>query len=234
MRWWAALVLAFAMLGCGHREARRLNRASRDLGKAVKRGNRGDVAASVVPGRRPTLDVDAVMAGTAKRSWSKGLAKPQEVRPTAILFVGPEAPMHVVWTDEGWRFAEDPTNIYSQATPRAALRALVVASRFQRWDVLISLAPKRYRMGLSEDDLKKAWTEGEHAQVLAGARDKLPPSTSATRSPRTRTRPCSTWAAGTSPVWSAKRTCGWSWTSCPTPRRPEGSDLPFGGPGAFW
>lgn len=110
---------------------------------------------------------------TARRSWSKALADPQQVRPEAIVFLGFDRPVRVVLTDKGWRFAEDPTDIYAQATPRQALSALVVASRNQRWDVMVRLAPRRYRIGLSEGDLEKAWTKGEHAEALAAARDRL-------------------------------------------------------------
>ncbi|MFY0541764.1 hypothetical protein [Nannocystis pusilla] len=77
------------------------------------------------------------------------------------------------WTPRGWVFAEDPTLVYDQSTPRAALRSLVRASLQRRWDVLLGLAPERYRLGLSEDDLRAAWTEGEHADALQTARDRL-------------------------------------------------------------
>ncbi len=66
-----------------------------------------------------------------------------------------------------------PTLYYDQSTPRAALRSLVRASEHQRWDVLLALAPYRYRLGLSEADLKAAWTEGEYAEALQAARDRL-------------------------------------------------------------
>ena len=81
--------------------------------------------------------------------------------------------MEVIWTDEGWRFVSDPTVYFGQSTPREALRSLVRASREGRWDVLLDLAPRRYRMGLSEDDLATAWTEGPQAQALQAARDRL-------------------------------------------------------------
>jgi hypothetical protein len=113
------------------------------------------------------------LAGAHKRAWARALSKPQEVHAHAIILLTPEHPVDVVWTEQGWRFAEDPTHIYAQDTPRHALRALVHASRMQRWDVLIQLAPKRYRMGLAQADLEEAWTRGEHAKALAAARDTL-------------------------------------------------------------
>jgi hypothetical protein len=160
-------------LGCGHGESRSLRRASRSLGKAVKRGDAVAVRESVAPGARGAVDLEGMTTGTARRAWSKALGQPNDVVPEAIVFVAPDWPVHAVWTDEGWRFAEDPTDVYAQATPRQALRSLVLASRNGRWDILIGLAPRRYRIGLSEEDLQRAWTEGEHAEALTAARDRL-------------------------------------------------------------
>jgi hypothetical protein len=167
------VLFAVVGLGCAHKTSRELERASRDLAQAVGKGNAADIRASVVPGARGQVDTKAMLAGPAKRQWQKALANPEQVQPEAIVHVAPDMPVRAVWTDAGWRFAEDPTDIYGQSTPRQALRALVLASRFERWDVLVSLAPKRYRMGLSADDLRDAWKKGEHAEVLRAARDRV-------------------------------------------------------------
>ena len=172
-----SIVIAVGLIavaaGCGHREATRLTKASRAMGKAVAKGDAAEVRTHIVAGAAGTVDVEGMLAGTARKSWSRSLAKPDEVQPRAIVFIEPQYPVEVVWTDDGWRFAEDPTDVYAADTPRHAVRALVVASRRQRWDVLLRLAPQRYRTGLSVDDLKKAWTEGEHATALRAARDRL-------------------------------------------------------------
>ncbi len=89
------------------------------------------------------------------------------------MLLAPDHAVRARWTKEGWRFAEDPTDLYARDTPLAALRALVLASRHQRWDILVELAPRRYRLGLSEDDLRLAWTEGEQGAALRAARDRL-------------------------------------------------------------
>lgn len=167
---WCAFAVALTMVGaCAHREERALRRASRDLSKAVARNDAAEVRAMVVPGGRAVLDTNAMLSGTQKKRWASALRKPVEVQPRALIFVAPDQPVEVVLTPQGWRFAEDPTDLYAQDTPRHALRALVLASRHRRWDVLVDLAPKRYRLGLSAQDLERAWTEGEHAEVLAQA-----------------------------------------------------------------
>lgn len=174
MRWPTGVVLVLVVsAGCGHKEARRLTKASKALASSVAKDDPSQVQAHLVPGVAASTDVQAMVKGTAKKSWSRALAKPQQVVPRAIVFVEPDTPVAVVWTDEGWRFAEDPTDVYAQDTPRHALRALVRASRRGRWDVLLRLAPQRYRTGLSVDDLERAWTEGEHAAALKESRDRL-------------------------------------------------------------
>lgn len=172
MRW--GVIAAVLLAGCGHDAARELDRASRSLGRSVGRGDTNAVVGTAAPGMRAQLDGAALMENEGDRdAWSDALAKPTGVEPTAIVFLRPDVPVTVVQTADGWRFAEDPSDLYAQDTPRHALRALVWASRAQRWDVVLRLAPMRYRMGLSEDDLQIAWTEGEYAQVLTRARDAV-------------------------------------------------------------
>jgi hypothetical protein len=167
------LLLGLAAIACAPRQARSLRRASHDLSRAVAKGDAEAIRRHVVPGARGQVDTDAMLTGTARRSWAKALGDPEEVRPEAVVLLGPEQPVRVVWTDEGWRFAEDPTDVYAQRTPRQALVALVRATRAGRFDVLLRLAPRRYRLGLSEDDLRVAWTEGEQGSALRAARDRL-------------------------------------------------------------
>ncbi|MCA9704837.1 MAG: hypothetical protein KDK70_03175 [Myxococcales bacterium] len=161
-------------LACGPRQSRALHDASRSLGRAVAREDAQQVREHVVPGARAQVDVDAMTRSTdTRRSWAKALDDPEQIRPEATVFLGPEQPVAVVWTDEGWRFAEDPTDVYAHTTPRQALRALVRATRAGRWDVVLDLAPRRYRLGLSEEDLRVAWTEGEQSEALRAGRDRL-------------------------------------------------------------
>lgn len=163
-------LVATLVAGCaGH--ARSLVRASGDLGKAVRRGDRAKIDVGVLPAARSRVDYETLLADKSK--WGERLARPTGARPEALIYLGNDDVVEVVWTDEGWRFATDPTVYFGQSTPREALRSLVRASREQRWDVMLNLAPRRYRMGLSEQDLALAWTEGAQAQALQEARDRL-------------------------------------------------------------
>jgi hypothetical protein len=165
----ACLVATFVAACGGH--ARSLVRASTDLGKSVRRGDREKIEVGVLPATRSRVD-HAVLLEDAS-AWGERLARPTGARPEALLYLANDEVVEAVWTDKGWRFATDPTEYFGQSTPREALRSLVRASREARWDVMLDLAPRRYRMGLSAQDLAAAWTEGPQAQALTEARDRL-------------------------------------------------------------
>jgi hypothetical protein len=163
-------VSGLGLAGCGG-QARALVRASGDLGTAVRRQDQAQINEAVLPATRSRLDYEALLADGA--TWADRLQRPTGARPEALVYLANDDVVEVIWTDQGWRFASDPTVYFGQATPREALRSLVRASREGRWDVMLDLAPRRYRMGLSEQDLAAAWTEGPQAQVLQAARDRL-------------------------------------------------------------
>ncbi len=166
--------LSLLVAGCGRRELRELARASDDTASAVRRGDARAISERVVIGARNRVDYPALVRDKATRgAWSRLLGKPDAIRATATVFIAADQPVEVVWTGQAWVFAEDPSLTYDQSSPRAALRSLVRASRLQRWDVLLGLAPERYRLGLAEDDLRRAWTEGEYAAALQTSRDRL-------------------------------------------------------------
>lgn len=163
-------VMLLASTACGG-HARSLVGASGQLGKAVRKGDRAQIEQTVIPATRSRVDYEALLADESE--WSNRLNRPTGARPEALLYLANDQIVEIVWTDDGWRFASDPTDYFGQSTPREALRSLVRASREGRWDVMLSLAPRRYRMGLSEDDLERAWTDGPQAQMLQEARDRL-------------------------------------------------------------
>lgn len=167
-----ALLVVVATAGCASTDGGAVKRGARHLGRAVARGDRDHLVDRVVPGVMPTVDA-AQLLGRERRSWGRRIARPSEVVPEAWVLLAPDHAVRVRWTKHGWRFAEDPTDLYARETPAAALRALVLASRHQRWDVLVELAPRRYRLGLSAEDLRAAWTDGEQGAALRAARDRL-------------------------------------------------------------
>jgi hypothetical protein len=163
------LVATFVAACGGH--ARSLVHASGDLGKSIRRGDREKIEVGVLPAIRSRVDYEVLLEDAS--GWGERLARPTGARPEALLYLANDEVVEAVWTDKGWRFASDPTEYFGQSTPREALRSLVRASREARWDVMLDLAPRRYRMGLSEQNLAVAWTEGPQAQALTKARDRL-------------------------------------------------------------
>ena len=165
----AWVLLLAAQAACAPRQVRDLQRAGERLDRAARQGDAAALTHAVIPPLRPRIDVVALQ-GSGR---SRALGAPVDVRPEALVFVAHDRPVAAQWTDHGWRFVEDPLALFDLTSPRAALRALVRATREGRWDVLLGLAPERYRIGLSEDDLRRAWTEGEGAAALIRARDRL-------------------------------------------------------------
>jgi len=57
----------------------------------------------------------------------------------------------------GWRLDAPPLDPYGQATPRAALRSFVRAVENHRYDVLVRLAPARFRTTITPEKLRAFW-----------------------------------------------------------------------------
>jgi len=165
-----AMVLICA---CAPKEHRSLGDASERLARDVRRGDQEGVRERVSPVVRARVDYTRLADPQARGAWAKVLAKPVETRLEGMLFVAADRPVEILRGEDGWVFAEDPFLRWDQSSPRAALRTLVRASEEQRWEVLLELAPRRYRIGLAAEDLRAAWTEGEHAEALKKARDRL-------------------------------------------------------------
>jgi hypothetical protein len=174
LAWGGALAVALiASSACSGGDAR-LKRSSRQLAKAIDAGDEDALEASVLAGQRGRLDRERLLRADGRQELADELAEPIAIEGWARMRMGEGEVIDVRATEGGrWSFASDPTDFYGQSTPRETLRSFVRASRLGRWDVLLRLAPRRYRMGLSEDDLRHAWTDGEEAALLAERRDRL-------------------------------------------------------------
>jgi hypothetical protein len=67
----------------------------------------------------------------------------------------------------GWRMETPPLEPYGQASPRAALRAFVRAVENRRYDVLVRLAPLRFRSSVTVEKLRDFWEGSTAAQNRA-------------------------------------------------------------------
>jgi hypothetical protein len=71
--------------------------------------------------------------------------------------LGGEQRVDLVREGGAWRLERPPWAPFAQDTPRAALRAFIRAIEAGRYDVLIELAPARYRAALTPEKLHSYW-----------------------------------------------------------------------------
>lgn len=83
-----------------------------------------------------------------------------------IRFPG-DAAMTFVIEGGVWRIEALPAEPWSQATPAAALKTLLMAVKARRFDVVRDLAPESTRTQLREADLAAFWLDHEGAERLA-------------------------------------------------------------------
>lgn len=104
---------------------------------------------------------------------------PEEVRDIAAALGRPSGPplvtatvtapngeaLLLVYEGGRWRVDGSAIDLYSQASPEAAVRAFIRAFENKRWDVLMRFVPDGKKEGLDAAKLKKAW-EGEQKDEL--------------------------------------------------------------------
>src|SRR5687767_3114502 len=72
----------------------------------------------------------------------------------------------LVYEEGAWRVDGSAIDLYSQATPEAAVLAFVRAFESRRYDVLLRFVPDSEREGLDAARLRKAWEDGEQRDEL--------------------------------------------------------------------
>lgn len=104
---------------------------------------------------------------------------PEEVRDISSALARPSGPplvtatvtapggesLLLVYEAGQWRVDASAIDLYSQASPEAAVRAFIRAFENKRWDVLMRFVPDGKKEGLDAAKLKKAW-EGEQKDEL--------------------------------------------------------------------
>jgi hypothetical protein len=114
-----------------------IDRGGADLGAIARRLRQG------APGRPMRIDVD--------------------VGDEADVAAGLGDKVTLVLDHDQWRVDAPPFDVYSQATPRAALRTFLRAVGRGRYDVAVRLVPNRYRAGVTPEKLRAYW-EGERKE----------------------------------------------------------------------
>jgi hypothetical protein len=88
----------------------------------------------------------------------------------AVTVPGDER-VQLVQEGGAWRIESPPLDPYGQATPRAALRSFVRAVENRRYDVLVRLAPARFRASVTPERLRAFWEGPTSAQNRAFLRE---------------------------------------------------------------
>jgi len=67
--------------------------------------------------------------------------------------------------DGRWRITSNLVDFYDQSTPRAALRSFVRAMERQRYDVVLRMVPEADREGMSEEQMREAWSDEGREEI---------------------------------------------------------------------
>ncbi|MEE9383469.1 MAG: hypothetical protein V3V08_08660 [Nannocystaceae bacterium] len=170
----ASLLTWFVVLtgACAAKQKHELETMAGEMSSAIRRGERIGFESYVLPGYRAWVDGNSVLAPGSRDAWAADL-RAAEATPGALLFLAPDRPVAAVRVLAGWRFDSDPSAYYGQRTPRQALASFVLATLNRRWDVVLELAPSRFRSGLAEADLASMWDASPRGDELRASRDRL-------------------------------------------------------------
>jgi hypothetical protein len=159
-RW--GIAVAVAALGCGHRPPSP-GTTLVSYGAALERGDYRAAYAQMSAGYRQRVPFDQfrrqLEAAGADGRWTASALRRNGERWGARLEVPLSADERALLVREsgGWRLDAPPFPPFSQETPRAALRAFIRAVESQRYDLLVDLAPARYRAEVTADKLRRYW-----------------------------------------------------------------------------
>jgi hypothetical protein len=174
-----AMVAAGALaLGCAHRSEAPADTLSA-FGAAIERKDYGAAYALTSSDFRKRVPFDAFRAeleagGPDAQALGKRLRESAGHAPLRVevdVDLGEKLPL--VYDDGRWRVDGQPFELWSQKTPRAALRSFIRALDRRRYDVALRLVPNRYRSTLSIEKLRDYWEgerKNENAQLLGRLR----------------------------------------------------------------
>jgi hypothetical protein len=160
----AAFVVAVALPACAHRDhgpAATLDA----FGAALERGDFRTAYALTSADTRKRIPYEAFAAGLGAdanqtRALGRRMGDEAATLPMRLevrLKLGEVVAM--VREDGQWRIEGEVFDPWGQGSPRAALRTFLRALDERRYDILLRLAPARYRGDLSADKLRQYWEE---------------------------------------------------------------------------
>lgn len=167
-----ALAVGPALLGCAH-AAEAPEAAAAAFGAALARGDAKTAYALTSADYRKRTPYEAFAAllaadpAAAKAFGGRLGAEAVRLPARALLTLPTGEPVGLVAEDGHWRIDGPAFEPWGQGTPRAALRTFIRAIDERRYDVLLRLAPNRYRGDLSVDKLRQYWEQERKDDHLA-------------------------------------------------------------------
>jgi hypothetical protein len=158
----ARVALLAAAGGCGHR-APSPGSTLASYGAALERGDLRGAYAQMSAGYRQRVPYDQfrrqLEAAGGDGKWAGTSLRQHGERWGARLEVPLAADERAVLVREAgaWRLDTPPFPTFNQETPRAALRAFIRAVETRRYDLLVELAPARYRAEVTPEKLQRYW-----------------------------------------------------------------------------
>ena len=166
------LLVALVALSCAHRDPARPAAAIEAFGAALERGDFRGAYALTSANTRKRIPYEAFAAGLGSdanqtRALGRRMAGEADklaMRIEARLATGETVAL--VQEDGGWRIEGEVFDPWGQSSPRAALRTFVRALDERRYDIVLRLAPNRYRGELSAEKLRQYWEEERREERL--------------------------------------------------------------------
>ncbi len=157
--------LAVISGGCAHRDPARPAAAIEAFGAALERGDFRAAYALTSADTRKRIPYDAFAAGLGSdanqtRALGRRMVGEADKLPMRIgVRLASGEPVSLVQEDGGWRIEGEVFEAWGQGSPRAALRTFIRALDERRYDIVLRLAPNRYRGELSVEKLRQYWEE---------------------------------------------------------------------------
>lgn len=92
--------------------------------------------------------------------------RPHKLEISAEFTYGLGDSMRLVQEDGSWRIASNPTQFYSQATPREALRSFIRAYELRRWQTMLRFVPNKYAERMTVEKMRTQF-EGPKREEIA-------------------------------------------------------------------
>jgi hypothetical protein len=174
----AAVAFGALALGCAHRTEAPADTLAA-FGAAIQRRDYQaayDLTSSDFQKRVPfaAFKADLEAGGADAQAFGGRLRESAASVPLRVevdVDLGEKLPL--VYDHGRWRVDGQPFDLWSQKTPRAALRSFIRALDRRRYDVALRLVPNRYRPGMTVDKLRDYWEgdrKAENGQLLGRLR----------------------------------------------------------------